>query len=324
VIHFSQPWFLLLLGLLPLLVWWYKQHGQRLEGTLRISSAALFGDHFIGRGQRRARLLRHLQLVTMGLIIIGLARPRMVDSLRETRMEVVDIMLVLDISSSMLAEDFQPNRLEAVKKTAVQFIENRHGDRIGLIVFAGEPFIQCPLTIDMTVLKDLLREVQIVEREYDGTAIGMAIASATNRLRASEAQSKVMILLSDGSNNAGELDPLTAADLAQQFGIRIYTIGAGTNQSVTFIPNRGYIRNEIDEATLKAIADRTGGRYFRATDVASLARIYDEINDLERTEIEVREYTRYRELYGWFLIPALLLGMGTETLARSVFRQQIG
>jgi len=232
------------------------------------------------------------------------------------------MVMVLDISSSMLAEDFNPNRLEAVKRTAKTFIQNREEDRIGLLVFAGESFIQCPLTVDKNVLQNLLKDVHIADREVDGTAIGMAIANATNRLRFSEAKSKVMILLSDGSNNAGELDPLTAADLASQFDIRIYTIGAGTNQSVSFIPNRGYIRNEIDEKTLRAIADRTGGKYFRATDENMLVNIYDEIDELEKTEIQVKEYTQYKELFGWLLIPALMLGLCYETLERSVFRRR--
>jgi Ca-activated chloride channel family protein len=239
-----------------------------------------------------------------------------------TTVDVVDIIMVLDISSSMLAEDFQPNRLEAVKTAAQQFIENRAGDRIGLLVFAGETFIQCPLTTDKDVLVSLLNDVRVAEKEYDGTAIGMAIANATNRLRSSEAKSKVMILLSDGSNNAGELDPTTAADLASQFDIKVYTIGAATDQSLTYIPGVGRMVNEIDEETLKAIAQTTGGRYFRARDKDMLTEIYQQINDMERTEIEVKSYTRYEELFGWLLIPALMLGMGTETLTRSIFRQQ--
>jgi Ca-activated chloride channel family protein len=239
-----------------------------------------------------------------------------------TTVDVVDIIMVLDISSSMLAEDFQPNRLEAVKTAAQQFIENRAGDRIGLLVFAGETFIQCPLTTDKDVLVSLLNDVRVAEKEYDGTAIGMAIANATNRLRSSEAKSKVMILLSDGSNNAGELDPTTAADLASQFDIKVYTIGAAPDQSLTYIPGVGRMVNEIDEETLKAIAKTTGGRYFRARDKDMLTEIYQQINDMERTEIEVKSYTRYEELFGWLLIPALMLGMGTETLTRSIFRQQ--
>ena len=231
--------------------------------------------------------------------------------------------MVLDISSSMLAEDFKPNRLEAVKTTAKTFIENRHGDRIGLLVFAGETFIQCPLTIDTKVLLDLLDAVTVAEREYDGTAIGMAIANATNRLRSSDAESKVMILLSDGSNNAGELDPMTAAEMAKEFDIKIYTIGAGTNQSVTYIPNRGYIRNEVDEDTLKDISKVTSGIYFRANNVNRLKNIYEEIDKLERSEIEVKSYTRYQDLYGWLLIPAAIFGIFYEVISRGILRRKM-
>ena len=166
-------------------------------------------------------------------------------------------------------------------------------------------------------------DIQVAEQSYDGTAIGMAIANATNRLRHSDAKSKVMILLSDGSNNAGELDPLTSADLAAKFGIKIYTIGAGTNQDVSFIPGRGYIRNEIDEETLQSIAKRTDGKYFRATNVSGLKDVYNTINALEKTEIEVREYTRYKELFGWFLIPAMILGLSGQSIDRILFRRRL-
>ena len=215
-----------------------------------------------------------------------------------------------------------PTFSEAVKEAALNFIANRPEDRIGLLVFAGETFIQCPLTTDKQVLSSLLKDIRIAEKEYDGTALGMAIANATNSLRDSKAKSKVMILLSDGSNNAGELDPTTAADLASQFDIKVYTIGAATDQSLTYIPGVGRMVNEIDEETLKAIAKTTGGRYFRARDKDMLTEIYQQINDMERTEIEVKSYTRYEELFGWLLIPALMLGIGTETLTRSIFRQQ--
>ena len=321
MIQFAQPWFLLLAVIIPALIWWYRLYGKNQEGTLRLSSIDLLQGRFIRQGKRRVRILLSIQIGVLLLIVLALARPRLVDTLEETTVKVVDIVMVVDISSSMLAEDFKPNRLEAVKKTAANFIEKRPGDRIGLLVFAGETFIQCPLTVDAQVLKTLLGEVTVAEKDYDGTAIGMAIANATNRLRSSKAKSKVMVLLSDGSNNAGELDPLTAAGLAAEFDIRIYTIGAGTN-SVTYIPNHGYKRNEIDEKTLQAIAEETHGRYFRATDEETLEDIYEEINQLERTEIEVREYTRYEELYGWFLIPALIFSFGFEILERSVFRRK--
>lgn len=290
---------------------------------MRISASELISERMKRQGRNRIRILTLLQYLTIVLVILGLSRPRLRDSLQITNMDVVDIVLVIDISSSMLATDFPPNRLEAVKKTAKNFIDARKNDRIGVLVFAGESFIQCPLTVDKEVLISLMDEVKVAEQSYDGTAIGMAIANATNRLRHSDAMSKVMILLSDGSNNAGELDPLTSADLASNFGIKIYTIGAGTNQDVSFIPGRGYIRNEIDEETLKSIAKRTDGKYFRATNISGLEQVYATIDELERTEIEIKEYTRYKELFGWFLIPALILGLGGQTIDRTLYRRRI-
>ena len=314
MIEFSHPWYFLLGLLIPVLAFYMLRRGLKQEGSLRISSKTILPQTMIRRGNRKRRILLIFELLILSLIVVGLAGPRTADKLEETTVEVVDIILAVDISSSMLAEDFKPNRLEAVKETAKTFIQNRTEDRIGILVFAGETFIQCPLTVDKKVLTELLQEIQIAERAYDGTAIGMVIANATNRLRHSDAKSKIIVLLSDGSNNAGELDPITAADMAAQFGIKIYTIGAGTNQSNTFIPNRGYVRNEIDEETLKAIAEKTGGRYFRATNVQSLENIYKEIDQLERTEIDVKEFNLYRELYGWFLIPAMILGLLHQSL----------
>ncbi|MBC8345897.1 MAG: VWA domain-containing protein [Candidatus Marinimicrobia bacterium] len=323
MIIFENPWALLGLLIIPLIFIWQNKYGHKNEGTLRFSSSNLISEHMKRRGRFRIQVLHLLQYLTIALIIMGLSRPRLRDSLQETNVDVVDIVLVIDISSSMLATDFSPNRLEAVKKTAKHFIDARSGDRIGVLVFAGETFIQCPLTVDQDVLLSLMDEINVAEQSYDGTAIGMAIANATNRLRHRVAKSKVMILLSDGSNNAGELDPLTSADLASNFNIKIYTIGAGTNQDVSFIPGRGYIRNEIDEATLKSIAERTDGQYFRATNVTGLKQVYDTIDELERTEIEIKEYTRYKELFGWFLIPALIFGLGGQTMDRTVFRRRL-
>lgn len=323
MLEYANPLYFLLLALVPVLILWYWNFGTKQEGTIQFSSTKLLGTHFKKRGRWRIILMQFILMSMLAFTILGLTRPQLVDTFEETKIEVIDIILVLDISSSMLAEDFKPNRLEAVKKTAKTFIENRKGDRIGLLVFAGETFIQCPLTIDTDVLTNLLKDVTVAEKEYDGTAIGMAIANATNRLRNSEAKSKVMILLSDGSNNAGELDPLTAAEMASEFNIKIYTIGAGTNQSVTYIPNRGYIRNEVDEETLRAIARQTNGHYFRANNIGRLKRIYEEIDQLERSEIEVKTYTRYHDMYGWLLIPAAILGLWYEALNRSIFRRKI-
>lgn len=320
--EFQYPWYLVCFILIPGLQLWHKKYGQFREGTITYSSEAFFSESLKNSGRYRIAFLRFIHLFILTLIVIALARPRLVDQLQQTSVDVIDMVLVLDISSSMLADDFSPNRLEVVKQTARDFISGRRGDRVGLLVFAGQSFIQCPLTVDLDVLQNLLKEVTIAPRDYDGTAIGMAIANATNRLRHSEAESKVMILLSDGSNNAGEIEPTTAADLAAEFDIRIYTIGAGTNQSYTRIPGRGLIRNEIDEETLMEIAEKTGGKYFRATDQTALTEIYNEIDQLERSEIEVKEFTSHREIYGWFLIPAFLAGLGIETARNFIFRNR--
>ena len=319
--EFQHPSFLILLVIIPSLVIWYQRSGKYNEGTIRYSKY-FFSEQIIQSGKRKQYLILAHYLMIMIFLILGISRPRSVSNLKETSVSVIDILLVLDISSSMLADDFKPNRLEAVKKTASEFIKGRKEDRIGILVFAGESFIQCPLTIDKTVLKSLINEITVASKEYDGTAIGMAIANGTNRLRNSKVESKVMILLSDGSNNSGEIDPITAAELADQFNIKIYTIGAGTNKSYTRIPGRGMIRNEIDEETLMRIAKVTGGKYFRATDIETLGLVYSEISSLERSEIDVKEYTQYKELYGWFLIPAFILGMSMEIIRRSIFRMR--
>ena len=319
---FQHPWYLILFLTLPILIGWYRTFGRKKEGTLRISSSTFISEEFRTIGKRKHRFLQTLYLMVLSLVILGLARPRLIDNLQETSVSVIDMLLVLDISSSMLADDFPPNRLEAVKKTASKFIGDRKEDRIGILVFAGESFIQCPLTVDKDVLQSLIKEITIASKEHDGTAIGMAIANGTNRLRNSDVESRVMILLSDGSNNAGEIDPRTAAGLSAEYDIKIYTIGAGTNQSYTRIPGRGLIRNEIDEETLQHIAKVTGGKFFRATDIEALASIYSEIDELERSEIQVKEFTQYKELYGWFLIPAFLMGLGMETTRRSIFRSR--
>ena len=322
MVTFASPWFLSLLLLIPILFVVKNLLSKSKNGVLKLSSRTIVSSQMIKKGQLKNRILTFFHFAVIILIIIGLARPRIIQSLQEKSIEVIDIVLVIDISSSMLATDFKPNRLEVVKKTAKNFIEKRDGDRLGILVFAGESFIQCPLTVDHDVLLSLMDEISVAQQSFDGTAIGMAIANATNRLRKSTAKSKVMILLSDGSNNAGELDPNTAADLANQFGIKIYTIGAGTNQDVSFVPGRGYIRNEIDEKTLQSIAKQTGGAYFRATNNQALEEIYSTIDELERTEVEIKVYTQYQELYGWLFIPALLLGVGGNILERYIFRRR--
>jgi Ca-activated chloride channel family protein len=240
----------------------------------------------------------------------------------------VDILLVIDQSSSMLAQDFKPNRLEAAKEVAKKFIKDREGDRLGLIVFAGEPYIQCPLTRDINVLLEFTDEIEIIDQEHDGTAIGMAIANSINRLRESDTKSKTIILLSDGSNNQGELDPITAAGLAAKFDIKIYTVAAGTHglapYPVTDAWGRQVIQKvqvDVDEESLKEIAIITGGQFFRATDNKSLLKVYEDIDALERTEIEVKEYQNYTELYSWFTIPAAFASIFFLFFSRGIFHK---
>ena len=316
----ESPLYLLLFVILPFLFIWYQKRGKNHEALFLISSRTFLSKKILKAGSLKNNMLKSSHFIILFLIIIGLSRPRIIDKIKETSIEVVDMILVLDISSSMLADDFKPNRLEAVKKTAIDFVGSRKSDRIGIVVFAGESFIQCPLTVDKGVLKTLINEINIVSKEYDGTAIGMAIANATNRLRKSEVKSKVMVLLSDGSNNSGQIDPKSAAEIASQYDIKIYTIGAGTNQEFTRIPGRGLIKNEIDEETLQFIAKKTGGKFFRATDIQALENIYNEIDNLERSEIEVKEYTNYSEMYIWILFPSLMIGLLTEFFKRNLFR----
>ena len=317
---FHSPLFLFLLIIIPAIIYLYWYYSNKIEGTILISSSRLFSKDVLLRGKIKNRILKIFEIIILGLIIIALARPQKVDKLVEKNIDVIDILLVLDISSSMLADDFSPNRLEVVKNTAKDFISSREGDRIGVVVFAGQSFIQCPLTTDIKVLLNLVDEISVAAKDYDGTAIGMAIANATNRLRESESKSKTMILLSDGSNNSGEIEPSTAAKIANEFGIKIYTIAAGTNKSVSRIPGRGLIRNEIDIETLKNISNETGGRFFRATDKVALSNIYQEINNLERSEIEVKDFTNYYELYHWLLIPALFLAFIYFIIKKYFFR----
>ena len=317
---FQHPWFLLLFAIFPLLLIYYNRYGQNQESTILFSSEEFFSDKIKYRGKLRYRWLKLFEFLILLLLIIALARPRKVDKLSQTKINVIDILLVLDISSSMLADDFSPNRLEVVKNTAKEFISSRNGDRIGVVVFAGQSFIQCPLTVDIEVLNNLIDEINVADREYDGTAIGMAIANATNRLRESKSKSKIMILLSDGSNNSGEIDPATAATIANKFNIKISTIAAGTDQSFSRIPGRGLIRNEIDTKTLKEISSKTGGQFFRAADKDALSDIYREIDNLERSEIEVNDYTKYEELYAWFLIPAIIIVFFYFIIKKYLFR----
>ena len=326
--EFGQPYYLFLLLLLPMLILWYFKQGKNQEATIRYSNIDLIPKSVIRSGRMKNLVFILGRIVIMLLIILALARPRITDTVRETKTEIIDILLVIDQSSSMLAQDFKPNRLEAAKEVAKTFIKDREGDRLGLIVFAGESYIQCPLTRDIDVLLQFTDEIKIINREHDGTAIGMAIANSINRLRESEAKSKTIILLSDGSNNQGELDPITAADLAAKFDIKIYTVAAGTHglapYPVTDAWGRQVIQKvqvDVDEESLKEIAKITGGQFFRATDNKSLQKVYQEIDTLERTEIEVTEYQNYTELYSWLTIPAAFASIFFIFLTRGIFHK---
>ena len=326
--EFGQPYYLFFLLLLPILILWYIKKRQHQEATVRFSNLDLIPNSVIRNGKMKNLISIMGRLTIISLIILALARPRLIDTIRETKTAIIDILLVIDQSSSMLAQDFKPNRLEAAKDVAKTFIKDREGDRLGIIVFAGESYIQCPLTRDIDVLLEFTDEIEIIDREHDGTAIGMAIANSINRLRESEAKSKTIILLSDGSNNQGELEPITAAELAEKFDIKIYTVAAGTRgfapYPVTDAWGRQVIQKvqvDVDEESLKEIAEITGGQFFRATDNQSLKKVYEEIDTLERTEIEVTEYQNYTELYSWFTIPAAFASIFFLVLSRGIFHK---
>lgn len=266
-------------------------------------------------------------MVAVALLIVILARPQSTNSWSNSSTEGIDIMLAMDISGSMLAQDLKPNRLEAAKDVAASFINGRPNDNIGLVVFSDESFTQCPLTTDHTVLLNLFKDIQSGMIQ-DGTAIGLGLANAVSRIKDSHAKSKVIILLTDGSNNAGEIAPVTAAEIAKTFGVRVYTIGVGTKGMAPYPFQTAFgvqyqnIPVEIDEATLKQIASTTGGQYFRATDNASLKEIYSEIDQMEKTKISVQEYSKKQEEYkNWaLLVFALLL---VEILLRNTLLRNI-
>ncbi len=299
----ADPLWLLALAAIPWLVFRYFFRKKQTRTTLGYSYLGI-----IKKAQKRSHdwtryLLIGLRLTAVTLVILALARPQSGLRGEEVKTEGIDIMLVLDVSSSMLAEDIEPNRVEAAKSVAADFVKGRLNDRIGLIVFSGRAYTQCPLTIDYGVLLDLFNETEVGMIE-DGTAIGTALGLAVNRLRDSNEASKVVVLLTDGRNNRGEIGPKTAAELAQAFDIKVYTIGAGGEGTAPypvddplFGRQQVQIQVDVDETMLKEVAKLTGGRYFRATDRESLEQIYEEIDQLEKTEIEVTEFTRYSELF---------------------------
>ena len=326
--RFADPYYLIFLLLIPLMIWWYWRGRARATAKIIYSDIKLLKNVTPSLKQRLRPLLFVLRLLAVTLIVLALARPQSSHKEEEITTEGIDIVLTMDVSTSMLAEDFRPkNRIEAAKMVAKEFIKGRKNDRIGLVVFAGESFTQCPLTLDYGVLYQILDNMKVADQDWDGTAIGMGLATAINRLKDSKAKSKVIILLTDGRNNRGQIDPITAARMAKAMGIRVYTIGTGTRGTAMYpvddpIWGRRYVpmRVDIDEDLLKQVASITGGKYFRATDTEKLRRIYKEIGEMEKTKIEVKEYTRYNEFFVYFLSLGLLLLVVELVLGNTYFK----
>lgn len=321
----------LLLLLIPYVVW-YVLHRKKSEPTLQVSDT----HAYLSAPKSYKLYLIHLpfllRLITLAMLVFVLARPQTTDNWENAEVEGIDIMLAVDVSTSMLAEDLKPNRIEAAKEVAAEFINGRPNDNIGLTIFAGESFTQCPLTIDHAVLLNLFHEIDcdVAKRGMiaDGTAIGMGIANAVSRLKDSQAKSKVVILLTDGSNNRGEISPLTAAEIAKSFGVRVYTVGVGSNGTAPYPIDTPmgvqYLHQkvEIDEATLRQIATISGGQYFRATDNSRLYEVYDEIDQLEKTKLNVKEFSRKEEEYHSYALVALICVL-LELLLRHTILKRI-
>ncbi|NND33053.1 MAG: VWA domain-containing protein [Saprospiraceae bacterium] len=326
-IEFDQPWFLLLLVLVPGMIYYlYAYRDKSPTGALKVGSLQVKG----GNKSMRVLALRFLPLLYLAgltFLIFALARPQLALKEEEVTAEGIDIILALDLSSSMLAKDFQPDRLEVSKKVASDFVDKRQDDRIGLVVFSGESFTQCPLTSDHRIVKRFLSQLQCGFLE-EGTAIGMGLATAVNRIKDSDAKSKVVILLTDGDNNTGYIRPLTAAEMARELDVTVYTIGVGSKgMALTPQGKRSdgsyvfdYARVMINEELLNQIAQITGGRYFRATSEESLGMVYNEIDQLEKTEREVTTFKRYSDEFPWFLRVGLILFLLHMILKLSVLR----
>ena len=330
-IYFANPNYLWLLSIIPIMVVWNILTWKKQQPILKMPSLVNFktGSSFLAK---LYPLLYVFRLLAIGLIILSIARPQTVDvSTRTKTNKGIDIVMAIDVSSSMLAQDLKPNRLVALKRVAGEFIEDRRSDRIGLVVYAGESYTKTPITSDKSIVKSSLGEINFQGLIEDGTAIGMGLATSVNRLKDSKAKSKIIILLTDGVNNSGFIDPKIATELAVEFGIKTYTIGLGSNGTalapVGILPNGkfkyGLTKVEIDEVLLKEISQKTGGIYFRATDNQKLEEIYDEINKLEKTEIEEFKYYNYEEKYRSLILLALALIFFEWILRNTVFKSFI-
>jgi Ca-activated chloride channel family protein len=314
-IVFAYPWVFYFLLIIPVMTYWYFVRGKKNSTAVQFPSLRIFEGYKPSLKERLRHLPFALRMLTLALFITALARPQSFSSGENIYTEGIDIAMVMDISGSMLAEDFKPNRIEAAKSVVANFIDGRTTDKIGLVVFSGESFTQCPLTVDYNVLKGLLKDIKS-GMIIDGTALGNAIANGVNRLKASKSKSKVMILITDGVNNAGEIDPLTAAQIAKTFGVKIYSIGIGTIGQAPYPMQTPFgIRYqmmpvEIDEGLLKNISHMTGGKYFRATNNRKLKEIYNDIDGMERTKTEITSFRNASEkFYPWVAAGLLLLAL---------------
>ena len=314
-LEFLNPEYFILLAVIPFVILWYYLNRNKLNNSIKFSDSSAFENSGNFYSNFKS-LLKVFRLISLALVITALARPQIIDT--STRVKTnsgIDIIMAIDVSASMLAKDLKPNRLDALKNVADEFIKNRVSDRIGLVEYAGESYTKTPLTTDKSIILKSLREIKYNNIIEGGTAIGMGLATSVNRIKDSNSKSKVIILLTDGVNNAGFIDPLTAAELAKEYDIKIYSIGLGTNGlalSPVGINARGKlnyanIQVEIDEELLTQISEMSGGKYFRATDNSKLKEIYDEIDKLEKTEIEEFKYYSVDEKFRVFLIPAIIL-----------------
>lgn len=324
-IVFAHPFYFLLFLLLPLIVWWQRKNKTPQQAAFRLTSLSAFQAVRPSWRVRWRPILLVLRYIGLIALVVALARPQTSDVSETMDSDGVDIVLSIDVSGSMLAEDLKPNRIEAAKQVASAFIDQRANDRIGLVIFSGESFTQCPITIDHNILKEQLQSIESGMLQ-DGTAIGMGLATAVDRLRHSKAKSKIIILLTDGVNNTGLIDPSTALEIAKSFKLRVYCIGVGTRGealSVVQTPQglqKKMVPVEIDEALLKNIANQTGGKYFRATNNSSLSAVYKEIDALEKSKVAINAVKHYTELFFPFAVIALF-ALALELILRyTLFR----
>ncbi len=325
-VKFAYPWVLYFLAIIPAMIFWYWRIGAKRQTSLTYSSLKIFQSVPPSWKERARHLPVALRSIATAILIIALARPQSFSTGQNVTTEGIDIVLAVDISGSMRSEDFKPNRVDAAKSVADKFIDGRPNDRIGLVIFAGEAFTQCPITIDHRVLKDLLQKID-PSMLPDGTAIGNGIADAVGRLKDGQAKSKIIILLTDGASNAGEIDPRTAAEIAKTYGIRVYTICVGTGAPAPYPVQTPYglryqmVSFAIDEGLLKDIADITGGQAYVASNNRTLEEIYKKIDQLEKSRIEVTSYRNAAELFPAWLNAGLLILLLELSLSKTILRK---